>query len=148
MSALSSSVPAAIGAALATQGRPVVALVGDGALRMTGMEMLTAAHHRLGILFVVLADGALAQIADFQRRATGKEQLTSLPDMDYCSLAGALGLTFLKVGAAADIPRTLAEAHATCLKRQPVLLAAHIDYSVSTYFTKGIIKSNQHLYVT
>ena len=40
------SVPAAIGAALANPGRDVVALPGDGALLMTGLELLTAATYR------------------------------------------------------------------------------------------------------
>ena len=40
------AVPAAIGATLANPGRDVVALAGDGAFLMTGLELITAARVR------------------------------------------------------------------------------------------------------
>ena len=137
------SVPAAIGAKLAAPGRPVIALIGDGALLMCGMEMVTAAHHNLGILFVVLADGKLAQIADFQRRTCGRESLTTLHDMDYRPLAAALGLSFLQLDTMAEIDKVVSEAHATIEHNRPVLLVVRADYSESTHFTKGVIQTNQ-----
>jgi acetolactate synthase I/II/III large subunit len=48
------AVPAAIGAKLAAPDAPVVALAGDGAFLMTGLELLTAAALRLPLMVFVL----------------------------------------------------------------------------------------------
>ena len=63
------AVPAAVGAKLANPGRDVVALAGDGALLMTGLELLTASASGSRPSCCVLRDGELAQIAQFQRTA-------------------------------------------------------------------------------
>ena len=63
------AVPAAIGAALANPGRDVVALAGDGAFLMTGLELMTAVAYGAGVVVCLLRDGELAQIAQFQRTA-------------------------------------------------------------------------------
>ncbi|HEY3667626.1 MAG TPA: thiamine pyrophosphate-binding protein [Polyangiaceae bacterium] len=44
---------APIGAALAEPGRPVFAIVGDGCFTMNGMELLTAAEHRVPVIWIV-----------------------------------------------------------------------------------------------
>ncbi len=56
-------VPAVIGAKLANPQRQVVGVVGDGALRMTGLELLTASGLGLGVVVYVFSDGELSQIA-------------------------------------------------------------------------------------
>jgi acetolactate synthase-1/2/3 large subunit len=66
------AVPAAIGAALAAPDRPIVAVVGDGALLMTGLELLTACHLGVPVVVVVLRDRQLAQIAQFQEKGLAR----------------------------------------------------------------------------
>ncbi len=44
---------AAIGAAMASPGRPVFALVGDGCFAMNGMELITAAEHDVPVIWIV-----------------------------------------------------------------------------------------------
>lgn len=56
------AIPAAIGAALAAPGAPVVALVGDGCALMTAGELPLAAELGLPIVVVVLNDSALSLI--------------------------------------------------------------------------------------
>jgi indolepyruvate decarboxylase len=48
------AVPAAIGAQMARPERRPLVLVGDGAFQMTGMELTTAARHRLNPIVIVL----------------------------------------------------------------------------------------------
>ncbi|NIP94317.1 MAG: hypothetical protein GWO24_13070, partial [Akkermansiaceae bacterium] len=55
-----------LGARLARPDCPVVALAGDGAFLMTGLEVLTAVTEALGVVILVLRDRELAQIAQFQ----------------------------------------------------------------------------------
>lgn len=51
------AVPAALGAKLARPELKVVALVGDGAFQMTGMELSTLVKHRLPVTVIVLDNG-------------------------------------------------------------------------------------------
>ena len=63
------AVPAAIGAALARPGLPVVCMVGDGGLAMTLAELETMARLQLPVTVVVFDDAALSLIEVKQKRA-------------------------------------------------------------------------------
>ncbi len=136
------AVPAAIGAKLANPMRSVVSIVGDGAVLMTGLEMLTAREYGLGILFVVLNDGKLAQIAQFQRGAVGQEVMTVIPRLDFSALAQSLGLHYLQCDRSEGLKEILREAEQLCREGQPVLLSLATDYSVPSFFTKAVLKTN------
>lgn len=135
-------VPAAIGAKLANPARSVVAVIGDGAVMMTGMEMLTAHNYGLGILFVILNDGKLAQIAQFQKGALGQEVMTRIPRLDFLALAKALGLNYRECAGSASLDDALVEAEQLCREGESVLLSLVTDYSVPSYFTKAVLKTN------
>ena len=83
--------PAAIGAALATPGRPVVAVVGDGAFAMTAMELLTAVRLRLQLVVVVLADGSLNRVRLQQLAAHGRSHGVELLNPGFAAFAEAVG---------------------------------------------------------
>lgn len=136
------SVPAAIGAQLARPDAPVVALAGDGALLMTGLEMITAVSEEAPLVIVVLRDRELAQIAQFQQTALSRKTCSEIGDYDVALLAGAVGITALRLDRDADIETVLAEAQAITRTGKPVIIDVAIDYSVKTYFTKGVIKTN------
>jgi len=136
------AVPAALGAKLACPASPVVALAGDGAFLMTGLELLTAAQNRLGVVVVVLRDRELAQIAQFQETALGRKSCSELPDYDLASLARSLGAEALALSRDSEIPDVLGKARETAATGRPVLVDAAIDYSVKTFFTRGVVKTN------
>jgi acetolactate synthase-1/2/3 large subunit len=135
------SVPAAIGASLATD-RPVAAFVGDGAFLMTGLEMLTAASRGAGVLFFLLRDRELSQIAQFQRVALGRQTCTVLGAYDACALAQGLGLETLKLERDGDVEAAVRQAFAWSLQGKPVLVEVAIDYSKPTYFSQGVVATN------
>lgn len=83
--------PAAIGAVLAAPGRPVVAVLGDGAFSMTAMELLTAVRLRLSLVVVVLADGYLNRIRLQQLAASGHGHAVELLNPDFAAFAEAVG---------------------------------------------------------
>lgn len=138
------AVPAAIGAKLAAPQRPVVACVGDGAALMTGLEMLTARTYNLGILFVILNDGKLGQIAQFQAGALGREELTTLRGLDFAALAQAVGLSYALCQSSADLPEILHGCAASLALGKPVLLDLAINYDIPSFFTRGVLKTNFH----
>ncbi len=136
------SVPAAIGAAFANPGRDVVALPGDGALLMTGMELLTAANYRAAPLVVVLRDGKLSQIAQFQKIPFNREPCSSLPDYSVEGLAQTVGARFFKIIRNHELDSVIPAALDVVRGGQPALVEVAIDYSRKTYFTKGVVKTN------
>ena len=89
--------PAAIAAKLAAPERPVVALVGDGGLSMSGMELATAAGLGLTLPVLVFDDGKLNQIRLSQQAAFGNDFGTTLPGLDLSALAAATGVRFAEV---------------------------------------------------
>jgi len=136
------AVPAAIGAQLAQPERRVAAFVGDGAFLMTGLEMMTAAAYGAGVLFFLLRDGELSQIAQFQRVALGRQTCTTLGGYDALAIARGAGCEALKLEHDADVEGVVQEALALAQAGRPVLVEVAIDYSRPTYFSRGVIRTN------
>ncbi len=135
------SVPAALGARLGMPSAPVVALAGDGAFLMTGLELLTAASQGLPVAVIVLRDRELAQIAQFQSTAFGRRMASVLPDYHVGSIAEALGVEWLRLDHDAEVDEVVRAAHATISAGRPVLVDTAIDYSEKTWFTRGVVKT-------
>jgi acetolactate synthase I/II/III large subunit len=135
-------IPGAIGAKLALPERAVVGIVGDGAVRMTGMEMATAVAQRAGVAWFVFNDGELAQIAQAQETPYNRKTCTVLPELDLEGLARANHVAFRLMRDDADVERVVGEALAAAAAGEPVLVDVRIDYSKRTRFTEGVIRTN------
>jgi len=135
------SVPAALGAKLARPDAPVIALAGDGAFLMTGLECLTAAARGIAVGVVVLRDRELAQITQFQETAFNRPVASALPDYDLSALGRGMGLECLELSRDADIDAVLEGMKARLEQGRPVLVDAAVDYSEKTYFTRGVVKT-------
>jgi acetolactate synthase-1/2/3 large subunit len=136
------SVPAAIGAKLANPGRDVVALAGDGALLMTGLELLTAAAYRAGVVVVVLRDEELAQIAQFQRTVLNRATNSRLAPYSVEAFAAATNCAYLAARRDPEVREALARALETARGGAPVMVEVAIDYSSKTWFTRGVVATN------
>jgi acetolactate synthase-1/2/3 large subunit len=135
-------VPATIGAKLARPKSEVVGIVGDGAFRMTGLELATATALRLGVIVFVFNDGELAQIAQAQQIPYNRKTCTVLGPLDVSGVAQATGAAFLRIDNDAGIEAALEEAFFQASTNRPVLVDVAIDYSKRTRFTEGIVKTN------
>jgi acetolactate synthase-1/2/3 large subunit len=135
------AVPAAIGAKLGAPASPVVALAGDGALLMTGLELLTAASLGVPIAVFVLRDRELAQIAQFQTTAFSRRTASVLPDFHAGSLAETVGVEWLALERDDQVEDTIAAARTVLASGRPVLVDVAIDYSEKTWFTRGVVKT-------
>ncbi|MGK7311579.1 MAG: thiamine pyrophosphate-binding protein [Candidatus Longimicrobiales bacterium M2_2A_002] len=136
------SVPAAVGAKLAAPDRPVVALTGDGAFLMTGLEKLTARHYGVPVAIFVLRDEELAQISQFQETALSRKTASEVHDYDLCGMAAGSGIECVELPTDDEIPAVLDRVAATLADGQPILVNVAIDYSRKTYFTRGVVKTN------
>ncbi len=135
-------IPAVIGAKLARPECTVVGIVGDGAVRMTGLEMATAAAQRAGVVWFVFNDGELAQIAQAQETPYNRKTCTVLPELDLEGLARANRVGFRLLRNDDDIERVIGDALAAADGGEPVLVDVRIDYSKRTRFTEGVIRTN------
>jgi acetolactate synthase-1/2/3 large subunit len=135
-------VPAAIGVKLTHPGQQVAAIVGDGAFLMTAMEILTAAMHKLGIMYFVFHDGELAQISQFQHVPLKYKTCTVLGDIRLEGVATATGAAYLRMENDAAVDDTIDSALALSAQGTPVVVDVAIDYSRKSEFTKGVLKVN------
>jgi pyruvate dehydrogenase (quinone) len=107
-------VPYAIGAKFAHPHRPCIALVGDGAMQMNGLnEVITIAKYWKEwpdprLLIAVLNNHDLNQVTWEMRAMEGSPQFLpsqQLPDFPYAGYATSLGLLGIKVETPDDIGR-------------------------------------------
>ncbi|EHR61655.1 thiamine pyrophosphate-requiring protein [Saccharomonospora cyanea] len=126
-------VPYAIGAKFAHPDRPVVALVGDGAMQMNGMaELITMSRYRHlwqdpRLVVCVFNNRDLNQVT-WELRAMGGapkfEESQNLPDVSYAEFARLVGLQGITV----DDPAELGPAWDTVLAAdRPAVLDVHCD---------------------
>jgi acetolactate synthase-1/2/3 large subunit len=82
-----------LGAQVANPKRPVLCLVGDGAIGFTIAEFDTMARHKLPIVAVVMNNHSWAASQHFQEIVSGKNRLsgTELRDANYHEVAAAFG---------------------------------------------------------
>ncbi|MHB0875275.1 MAG: thiamine pyrophosphate-binding protein [Anaerolineae bacterium] len=134
MGAMGFALPAAVGVALAGRGRPVVAIAGDGAFQVNVQELQTVAHHALPVKMVVINNGALGMVRQFQQEYfEGRCQSTvwgySAPD--FTRVAQAYGIPARSVADPAGVGAGLDwlwEAPGC-----PALLQVMVDASTNTY---------------
>ncbi|MDQ7041356.1 MAG: thiamine pyrophosphate-binding protein [Rhodothermus sp.] len=136
------AVPAAVGAKLAYPDRPVVAIVGDGAFLMTGLELLTARRMGIGVVCCVFHDGELSQISQGQEIPYNRKTCTVIGEVHLEGIALAVGARYIQLsGDREALERTLREACAWAQEGDVVVMDVPIDYSRRTRFTQGVVKT-------
>jgi len=135
-------VPATIGVKLTHPDKQVVAIVGDGAFLMTGLEIVTASRLGLGAVFCVFNDGELAQISQFQQIPLNRKTCTVLGEVNLEGVAMATGAAYLKMNDDRDASKVIDEALEIAAEGRPVIVDVKIDYSRKSEFTQGVVKVN------
>jgi thiamine pyrophosphate-dependent acetolactate synthase large subunit-like protein len=126
----------ALGAKLGVGERPVLTVVGDGALLYGAHALWTIAHERLPIVICVLNNGGYSILKEFFRRGgsstTPGDPATSAavqslslsePPVDLVSLALAFGLS---AAAATDLDECRAAVEAAFASERPTLIDVRI----------------------
>jgi acetolactate synthase-1/2/3 large subunit len=134
-------IPATIGAKLAAPSRAVIGIVGDGALRMTGLEAITAVAQGLGIAWFVFNDGELAQIAQAQQIPLNRKTCSVLAPLDVAGLAAAVGAAHVVIENDATLAAGIGTALALAAAGRAVFADVRIDYTKRTRFTEGTVRT-------
>jgi pyruvate dehydrogenase (quinone) len=135
LASMGAAVPYAIAARLAYRDRPVVAMVGDGAMQMNNMaELITLAKYRkptdAAWICVVFNNQDLNQVTWEQRVMEGDpkfEASQQIPDVAYHKFAELIGLKGLFVDDPARLGAAFDEAFAS---DRPVVLEVKTDPNV------------------
>jgi pyruvate dehydrogenase (quinone) len=154
-------VPYAIAAKFAFPDRPVIALVGDGAMQMNGnSELLTIAKYwkewkNPQFVVLVLNNRDLNQVTWELRAMAGEPMLPitqQIPDYDYAGMAEKIGLAGLRV----QTPEAVGAAWETALAAdRPCVLEAitdpdtppfppHISLAEARAFATTLLKGDPH----
>jgi pyruvate dehydrogenase (quinone) len=136
LASMGAAVPYAIAAKFAHPSRPVVALVGDGAMQMNNMaELITVQRywHRWAdprLIVCVLNNEDLSEVTWEQRATEGNPRYAAtqdLPNVPYAKFAGMLGLKGIYVDDPEDLDAAWRDALAA---DRPVVLEVKTDTNV------------------
>jgi benzoylformate decarboxylase len=121
MGGLGFALAGAAGIRMALPDRPVVAVVGDGSALYGIQALWSAAHYRVGVLYVILSNGGYA-IMD--RLAERRGQAAPWPgfDVDIAAIARAQGCEGLRIAEHEDLVAALDEVVPELATRQEPLL--------------------------
>ena len=136
LASMGSGLPYGLAAKLHEPHRPLVALVGDGAMQMNGINELVTVADRWRdwadprFVVLVLHNGDLAEVSWEQRETESEPRFEAsqrLPDFPYAGYADLLGLRGIRVDRPADVAAAWREAFTA---DRPVLIEAIVDADV------------------
>ncbi|WP_295659877.1 thiamine pyrophosphate-requiring protein [uncultured Nocardioides sp.] len=136
LASMGSGLPYGLAAKLDTPDRPVVALVGDGAMQMNGIAELVTVAHRWHdwadprFVVLVLHNQDLAEVTWEQRETEGDPRFDAsqtLPAFPYAEYAELLGLDGIRINRPDDVDAAWDRALAA---DRPVVLEAIVDPDV------------------
>ncbi|HET7364602.1 MAG TPA: thiamine pyrophosphate-dependent enzyme [Burkholderiales bacterium] len=111
------AVPGAVGISLALPGRPLAAIVGDGAAMYSIQGLWTAAHLGLPITYVIANNRGYRIIKERLVAFRKTDKFTGMdlrePELDFVALARSMGLAARRVAEPQDIAPALREAFAS-----------------------------------
>jgi acetolactate synthase-1/2/3 large subunit len=125
------SLPASLGVQVAHPKEPVWVVVGDGSFQMNLQELATVAQERLPIKMVIMNNGYLGMVRQWQELFHGARYIgTPITGPDYVQLAASFGIPGRHVERTADLPAAFAAAREA---DGPYLLDCKVDGDENVY---------------
>ena len=126
------AIAAAVGAKLANPSHPCAVITGDGCMLMHGAEIQTAARYGLGIIYVVINNGAHGNIYLGVKQNPAAAALTLLPTHDWAKFAQALGADGIVVDKPGDLAAAFQAAFARPASAKPLVIDVRCDREAAT----------------
>lgn len=111
MGTMGYSIPAAMGAKMAAPDRQVVAVCGDGSFQMSMMELATARSQNVTLKIIVLKNGFLGMVREYQHFSY-KDKYTMVKldgDPDLCLLSQAYDMSYFQIADNVEMDKTIIE---------------------------------------
>ncbi len=124
--------PAAIGAQAAFPDKVVIGIAGDGSIQMNMQEMTTAVQSRLPVIIVILNNGFLGMVRQWQELFYDGRYAYSCMEAqpDFVKLAEAHGALGFRVTKPAEVKPTIEKA---IKARRPTLIDCVVDREENVY---------------
>ncbi len=98
MGTMGFGLPASLGAASGSPGKPVVAFIGDGGFQMTLQELGTIMQYQIPVKILLLNNNFLGMVRQWQEMFfNGRYASTEMANPDFVVLAGAYGINARRV---------------------------------------------------
>ena len=105
--------PAAIGACIADNFRPVVCIAGDGSIQMNIQELSVCADYNLPVKVLIFNNGYLGMVRQFQEKLCKQRYFaTKISGPDFVKLAESYGVKGFRVNNLSSVETVLKEAFA------------------------------------
>ncbi len=124
--------PAAIGAQIACPGKTVVDIAGDGSIQMNIQEMATAVQYGLPVKIVILNNGYLGMVRQWQELFYGRRYSATRIDSapDFVKLAEAYGAVGLRAKRPEEVIPVLTEGLSV---KRPVIMDFVVEAEEGVY---------------
>jgi len=134
MAPIGYALPAAVGACIAYENKPVVMISGDGGFQLNIQELQTIASHHLAVKMVILNNRCYGMVRQFQEsyfdcRYQSSYWGYSAPD--FTKIASAYGIQSLTVNDASEIESALERMWSD--PKMPFLLNVILDMNTNVY---------------
>jgi acetolactate synthase I/II/III large subunit len=134
MGAMGFALPAAIGAALAVPGRPVVLIAGDGGFQFNIQELQTVVRNHLPVKLIIINNRCLGMVRQFQQSYFQERYQSTFwgySAPNFCEISKAYGIDACMIGNKDDVTRGLQELWADPMN--PFLVEVSIDTFANAY---------------
>jgi len=121
------SLGAAIGVALAAPKKPVICILGDGAMLMSAHELTVAVQYNLPIIYIVLNDQAYGMVKHGQKMSAAESTGTELPPVNFAIYAQSIGANGITIKSSHDLD-TL-DFYSLSQSNRPTIIDIYIDVS-------------------
>jgi acetolactate synthase-1/2/3 large subunit len=125
MASMGFGVAGAIGGKFAMPDRVVVSITGDGGFLMNGMEVSTAVHYGMQVIWVILNDAGYGMAYHALRMMNLPDVATRYPRVDCARVAEGLGAQAFRIREPGQINRGLI--HTILESGRPTVLDVEID---------------------
>lgn len=103
--------PAAIGASIALNKRPVICIAGDGSFQMNEQELATCVDYELPIKIFIMNNGYLGMVRQLQEKhCNSRYSQTKITNPDFLKLAEAYGIPSIRVTKQQEIKAAVTKA--------------------------------------
>jgi benzoylformate decarboxylase len=125
--ALGFGLAGSIGLRMALPNRPILALIGDGSATYSAQALWSAAHYRVGVVFVVMDNGGYAVMDQLAQLHGAPGAWPGLDSLDLATVAAGLGCASVRVATHDELIQVLDEAVGGLRDRtQPLLIDVRV----------------------
>ena len=109
MGTMGYSVPAAMGAKLASPDREVIAICGDGSFQMSSMELATLCQHQIPVKIIVMCNNRLGMVRELQAKQYENNLAAVFLDgsPDFVKLAEAYRIPAMRIDSDEEIDEAI-----------------------------------------